>query len=491
MTGIRLLKRSIIPFALILGLGLPSTGLAEGYFLKTAHTLNGEFRGYCLDVFGHTPNINIEAPLRLHSCKYGENSDDQQFGWVGNGQISAPVFGLCVVADKLAPGGELYIEECEDKTEQSWVIGPQGEISPASRTDLCLIIGSEYHLAGAPPWISPGYYARESDLQLCSESDRIHREFRWGLIDGQQRTDADTLGREMPMELAAQIREIVAQDAGARETAALYAKQPRVYEAGEVEVVENLAYGPHERHRLDVHTDNQRYGDIPMPVVMFIHGGGFTRGSKAGYHNVADYFASLGLVGVNVNYRLAPEAKWPAGSEDVGAAVSWVKEHIGEYSGDPNQIFIIGESAGAFHVATYAFRPDVLKTQYPTVAGVALVSGTYGADSSNPSEGRLSYFGDERSRWTEISILENIQRVDIPVLITVADLDNSIRKGSFVDLVQELTVNHNKMPRVLQMIGHNHYSPSYSIGTQDTQLSAEILQLIRSTAGDYQQISAH
>jgi hypothetical protein len=59
-----------------------------------------------------------------------------------------------------------------------------------------------------------------------------------------------------------------------------------------------------------------------------------------------------------------------------------------------------------------------------------------------------------------------------------------------VDLVRELTVDHEQMPRVVQLIGHDHYSPNPSIGTQDTQLSAEILQLIRSTAGTYQQMTA-
>jgi len=494
MTGRKFPLQSIVPlglgFALIVGLGLPATGLADSAFLKTAHTLNGEFRDYCLDVFGHTPNINIDAPLRLHSCKYGENSDDQQFGWVGNGQISAPVFDLCVVAETLAPGGELYIEECADITAQSWTIGPQGEISPASRPDLCLTIGSEYHLAGAPPWISPGYYARETDLQLCSDSERIHKEFRWGLLDGQQRTDADTLGREMPMELAAQIREIVSRGAGAQETSALYADQPRVYEPGEVEVAENLAYGPHEQHRLDVHTDNHRYGDTPMPVVMYFHGGGFVRGSRAGSRNVADYFASLGLVGVNATYRLAPEAKWPAGAEDVGAAVAWVKENIRDYGGDPNQIFVIGKSAAAAHVATYAFRPEILAADAPAAAGVVLISGTYNADSATAADGRIAYFGEDFSVWPRISTLGNIERVDIPVLISISDFDSATTKASFVDLVRELTVEHNQMPRVVQLIGHDHFSSNPSIGTQDTQLSAEILQLIRSTAGAYQPMSA-
>ena len=486
MTTKILSKRSIISFSLIFALGLPATTLAEGAFIKTAHTLNNEARGYCLDVFGHTPNIRTDAPIRMHSCKYGENADDQIFEWLGTGQIGLPVLGGCLEPDKFDVDGELYIRDCTDNPEQIWAIGPQGEISPQTRPDLCVTITSDYHLAGAPPWISPGYYARESNLQLCDESAYVYQQFRWGEIEELNRTHADTVGREMPMELAAKIRDIVEQGGGARETFALYAEQPRVYEAGEVEVAENLAYGPHEQQRLDVHTDNQRYGDDLMPVVMFFHGGGFIRGSRAGMRNVADYFASLGLVGVNATYRLAPEAKWPAGSDDVGAAVAWVKENIAEYQGDPDQIYVIGESAAAFHVATYAFRPDVLSAPVPAATGVVLVSGTYGADSSRAGEGRLAYFGEDLSKWPEISNLGNLERVDIPTLVAVSDYDTPVTKGSFVDLVRELTVEHNKMPRVVQLIDHNHYSSNISIGTQDTQLSAEILQLIRSTAGAYQ-----
>ena len=160
------------------------------------------------------------------------------------------------------------------------------------------------------------------------------------------------------------------------------------------------------------------------------------------------------------------------------------------HGGDPNQIFVIGKSAAAFHVAAYAFMPEILGPSAPVPAGVVLVSGTYGADSSNPSDGRVAYFGEDLSRWPEISVLGNIQRTDIPVLLSISDYDRSTTKASFVDLVRELTVDHEQMPRVVQLIGHDHYSPNPSIGTQDTQLSAEILQLIRSTAGTYQQMTA-
>jgi hypothetical protein len=479
-----------LPIALI-GIGLSATSLAENAFLKSAHELNGEFRGFCLDVPGHTPDINLDGPLRLHSCKYGEDATDQEWEWLGNGQILAAPFDRCLAAEELSAHGTLYIRECAEVAEQIWTISDTGNVSPASRTDLCITIEDDYRLAGAPPWISPVYYAREADLQVCADHDATLTQFRWGGLEELERSNADTLSDHMPAELTAAIHEIVSRGAGAQETSALYRDEPRVYEMGEIEVAENIAYGPHQRHRLDIHTDNYRYGDIPMPVVMYFHGGGFVRGNRAGNRNVSDYFASLGLVGVNATYRLAADAQWPAGSQDVAAAVAWVRDNIGDYGGDPNQIIVIGKSAGAFHVAEYALRPEIAGDEGPAPAGVVLISGTYTADTNSPSDGRVAYFGDNFEQWSDISILGNIRRTDVPLLLSISDYDSQATKASFADLVHEMTAGYAKMPRVVQLIGHDHYSPNPSIGTQDTQLSREILQLIRSTQGAYQPMTAH
>ena len=472
-----------LPIALIAGLGLSANSVAESGFLKSAHELNGEFRGFCLDVPGHTPNINLDGPLRLHSCKYGEDATDQEWEWLGNGQIYATPFDRCLAAEELAVNGALYIKECADVPEQVWTISDAGNVSPVSHPEFCITIEDEYRLAGAPPWISPVYYAREADLQVCASHDATLTQFRWGDLEELHRSHADTLGRHMPPELASGIRGITSRGGGAQETAALYRDQPRVYEPGEIEVAEGIVYGPHERHRLDIHTDKYRYGDELMPVIIYFHGGGFVRGNRAASRNVSDYFSSLGLVGVNATYRLAADAPWPAGSQDVASAVAWVRENISEYSGDPSQIFVVGISAGAFHVAEYAFRPGIAGENVPRPAGVVLISGIYGADSSDPSDGRIAYFGDDFPRWPEISILGNITRTDVPILLSISDYDSEATKASFVNLVSELTLEHGQMPRMVQLIGHNHYSSGSSIGTQDTQLSREILQLIRAAQG--------
>src|SRR6185436_7658180 len=129
-------------------------------------------------------------------------------------------------------------------------------------------------------------------------------------------------------------------------------------EPAEIKVTKNLAYGPHERQQVDIHTATVRRADRPRPVIVVFHGGGLIGGNRGATVNVAEYFASLGYVGVNGGYRLAPEAKWPEGARDVAGAVSYLRDHVAEYGGDPNQIFVAGISTGALHAATYVFRPD-------------------------------------------------------------------------------------------------------------------------------------
>ena len=157
-------------------------------------------------------------------------------------------------------------------------------------------------------------------------------------------SSADVVRTSMPADVAKQLASFGTEFDGeiAGQTAKIYASQPRVYEAGEIKVTKNLAYGPHERQQVDIHTATVRRSERPVPVVVVFHGGGLIGGSRAATANVADYFASLGYVGVNGSYRLAPDAKWPEGARDVGAAVTWLKSHAAEYSGDPEQIFVVG-----------------------------------------------------------------------------------------------------------------------------------------------------
>jgi acetyl esterase len=119
----------------------------------------------------------------------------------------------------------------------------------------------------------------------------------------------------------------------------------------------NVVYGPTKRteHRLDVYVPSSKTSShAPLPVVMYVHGGGFAMLSKETHRVMAFAIASRGYLTFNVNYRLGPRHLYPAPLEDVTEALAWVHAHAAEYGGDPNRIVIAGESAGGNLVTTLA-----------------------------------------------------------------------------------------------------------------------------------------
>jgi acetyl esterase/lipase len=288
----------------------------------------------------------------------------------------------------------------------------------------------------------------------------------------------------MPADVAARLASFGHEFDGtmAAETAKIYASVPRVYEQAEIKVAKNVPYGPHERQQMDIHTATVRRSDRPVPVVVAFHGGGLVGGSRAATANVAEYFASLGYVGVTSGYRLAPDHKWPEGGRDVGAAVTWLHDHAAEYGGDPERIFVVGISTGAFHAATYVFRPELMPSGTARPAGAVLVSGPYAFDFNAPTKGDLAYFGEDRTRWPQMVVPGNVTRTDIPVLFTTAEWDHFRYTRPYADLFRELVSKDGVRPRYSQSLGHNHSSQLLSVGTADTSVSAQIVDFIERTA---------
>ena len=136
-----------------------------------------------------------------------------------------------------------------------------------------------------------------------------------------------------------------------------------------------------EKHRLDFFLPEGE----GWPVLIFVHGGGWTAGDKsltvAGadvYSNIGRFYASRGIGTAIVNYRLQPEVTWREQVDDVARAVAWVREHAAEHGGDPESIFLMGHSAGAQLGAYVALAPQPLESLGLTPAslcGVIPVSG--------------------------------------------------------------------------------------------------------------------
>src|SRR5207244_6728579 len=114
-----------------------------------------------------------------------------------------------------------------------------------------------------------------------------------------------------------------------------------------VELLRDLPYLPSGlgAHRLDVYRPTWLTG--PLPVVLYLHGGGFRILSKDSHWIMALAFARRGFVVANVNYRLAPTHRYPAAVEDACAAYRWVSQNARAHGGDPDRLILAGDSAGA------------------------------------------------------------------------------------------------------------------------------------------------
>ncbi|GGF70137.1 carboxylesterase [Azorhizobium oxalatiphilum] len=127
---------------------------------------------------------------------------------------------------------------------------------------------------------------------------------------------------------------------------------------GGFSVTRDLAYGPHARHRLDVFRPRQPRA--PAPVLVFFYGGGWEEGDRAAYLFVGAALARLGFVVAIPDYRVFPDARFPAFLEDAAHAVRWVHAHAGQMGGNGAGLLLIGHSAGAHIAAMLTFDPQWL-----------------------------------------------------------------------------------------------------------------------------------
>jgi acetyl esterase/lipase len=97
---------------------------------------------------------------------------------------------------------------------------------------------------------------------------------------------------------------------------------------------------------LDLFSPSKK-GDASQPVVLLIHGGGWGSGDRTLMYPLADYLAKRVYTACAVEYRLSPEAKYPAAVNDINQAITWIRDHGREYGIDTHRIAILGCSAGA------------------------------------------------------------------------------------------------------------------------------------------------
>ncbi len=117
--------------------------------------------------------------------------------------------------------------------------------------------------------------------------------------------------------------------------------------------------------------------DVPVPVLLYFHGGGFIMGSIEDHDPLCGKLAdACGAVVIAVEYRLAPEDPFPACIEDAVCAAEWAASHAGEYGGDPHRLMAGGDSSGA--TISTALALLARDGEAPALSRLILFYGTYG-----------------------------------------------------------------------------------------------------------------
>ena len=124
----------------------------------------------------------------------------------------------------------------------------------------------------------------------------------------------------------------------------------------------NIPYADpaHERQVLDVYSPRDAKN---LPVVFWIHGGGWQTGDKTSVQLKPKVFVDKGFVFVSTNYRLLPSVDMATIVRDNAKSIRWVHEHIAEHGGDPKRLFVMGHSAGAQLAALICTDDRYLKAE--------------------------------------------------------------------------------------------------------------------------------
>ena len=295
----------------------------------------------------------------------------------------------------------------------------------------------------------------------------------------------------------------------------------------EVQTVRDITYcdgakSDAHRHRLDLYLPK---GKKDFPVVFLVHGGAWMLGDNRCcglYASVGEFLASQGIGVVMPNYRLSPSVKHPEHIKDVARAFAWTKNHIAEHGGRPDEIVLVGHSAGGHLVALLTTDEQYLKAEgcrVDDIRGVVCISGVFripdgkvdvflgGAtplslrlDEMLPlrgttSEERESYrrglpvglniasvvFGDDPQVRLHASPTHHVRPGLPPFLFLNAQKDLPILPSMAAEMHRQLTV-HGCESRHITIDNTNHNSIVFNAITTNDPVAREIVQFVRTHA---------
>ena len=203
---------------------------------------------------------------------------------------------------------------------------------------------------------------------------------------------------------------------------------------GARQALADVAYGPDPRHRLDIYRPK---GEAQgLPVIVFFYGGSWASGSRQGYGWAGRALAARGFLVAVPDYRLVPQARFPAFVEDGAAAVAKVAELAAGLGGDPDRIVLVGHSAGAYNAAMLAYDGQWLGEHHRRITGFAGLAGPYDFLPLSGAAIRAAF-----ARTRDLAATQPVNFVgpgDPPAFLATADGDRTVHWRNSDSLAERL-----------------------------------------------------
>ena len=220
----------------------------------------------------------------------------------------------------------------------------------------------------------------------------------------------------------------------------------------DVAVVENIVFsndGWPQQLKADLYRPKN---SALMPVVLMVHGGGWSSRDRSDMHSTADELAQKGFAVLNISYRFAPQFIYPAQIQDLQLALRWLQNNANQYQLDLNRVNAWGYSSGAHLVALLAsVNPGEAQTlvSSPALPKIrAVVAGGIPADLSVYSASPIivPFLGAERDKNSELyrqaSPISHITPDDPPVFLYHGKLDMLVEKEQSINYYNALRQNN-------------------------------------------------
>ena len=217
----------------------------------------------------------------------------------------------------------------------------------------------------------------------------------------------------------------------------------------EVVRVRNLSYGEGRRRNLDIYHRRDRPSGVP--VVLHFHGGGFHSGNKnREARPLIGHLVSRGMVCASANYRLRPHVSYGEQLADAQDAIEWMRSHAQEYGGDPERIFLVGSSAGAY------LSIDAVNAGTNGIAGIV---------------GRYGYYGGLA-----------VERPQPPILVIHGENDLLVRPSKAREFVERMRAGSSHPVEYVELPGGHHDFDLYE-SIRSNAISIAVDRFVTAEAG--------